>query len=181
MERANIRIQGEISALGIRYLFKVFLQNKFCLDATNKMLFLAIKCWFFCIIHKAGCNFKWISTDTRTWKFRNIKTWFIFQVTLNNYVKWYKFNFISQIDNADEYIKTLWYFRVRPEHVEMGIKLECTAAIGAVYWQSFQEKIPVVPRLKESTTSSHWWISSGASSSSFVQHANILLGSVYIW
>ena len=88
---------------------------------------------------------------------------------------------VSQLNNAYDHIQTILYFRVRPEHVEMGIKLECTAAIGAVYWQSFQEKIPVVPRLKESTTSSHWWISSGASSSSFVQHANILLGNVYIW
>ena len=61
--------------------------------------------------------------------------------------------------------------------MEQGIKLECTAAIGAVYWQSFQEKIPVVPRLKESTASRPWWGgTSGASSSSFVQHANILLG-----
>ena len=68
-------------------------------------------------------------------------------------------------------------FRVQPEHVEQGIKLECTAAIGAVYWQSFQEKIPVIPRLEESTSSKSWFgLTSGASSSSFVQHANVLLG-----
>ena len=71
------------------------------------------------------------------------------------------------------------YFRVRPEHVEQGIKLECTAAIGAVFWQSFQEKIPVIPRIEKSTSSSNWWRSSSgaSSSSSFVQHvANIILG-----
>ena len=68
-------------------------------------------------------------------------------------------------------------FRVRPEHVDEGIKLECTASIGAVYWQSFQEKIPVVPRIEESTSSSNWWrTSSGATSSSFVRHANVLIG-----
>ena len=66
--------------------------------------------------------------------------------------------------------------------MEQGIKLECTAAIGAVYWQSFQEKIPVVPRLKESTASRPWWGgTSGASSSSFVQHANILLGKTKVY
>ena len=71
------------------------------------------------------------------------------------------------------------YFRVRPEHVEQGIKLECTAAIGAVFWQSFQEKIPVIPRIEKSTSSSNWWRSSSgaSSSSSFVQHvANLILG-----
>ena len=73
----------------------------------------------------------------------------------------------------------LLYFRVRPEHVEQGIKLECTAAIGAVFWQSFQEKIPVIPRIEKSTSSSNWWRSSSgaSSSSSFVQHvANLILG-----
>ena len=79
-----------------------------------------------------------------------------------------------------EFIKDVWLqldFRVQSEHVEQGIKLECTAAIGAVYWQSFQEKIPVIPRLEESTASKNWWqLTSGASSSSFVQHANVLLG-----
>ena len=71
------------------------------------------------------------------------------------------------------------YHRVRPEHVEQGIKLECTAAIGAVFWQSFQEKIPVIPRIEKSTSSSNWWRSSSgaSSSSSFVQHvANLILG-----
>jgi hypothetical protein len=68
-------------------------------------------------------------------------------------------------------------FRVRPEHVELGLNLECTSAIGAVYWQSFQEKIPVVRRLEKTTSSSNWWrSSSGAASSSFVQHANVVLG-----
>ena len=70
-------------------------------------------------------------------------------------------------------------FRVQSEHVEQGIKLECTAAIGAVFWQSFHEKIPVIPRIEKSTSSSNWWRSSSgaSSSSSFVQHvANLILG-----
>merc|ERR1719414_2693258 len=33
-------------------------------------------------------------------------------------------------------------FKVNKQHVKTGLKLECTASIGSVYWQSFQEKIP---------------------------------------
>ena len=29
-------------------------------------------------------------------------------------------------------------FRVRASHVGVGLRLECTASIGSVYWQSFQ-------------------------------------------
>ena len=39
-------------------------------------------------------------------------------------------------------------FRVRANHVGVGLRLECTASIGSVYWQSFQVVLPTasVPR-----------------------------------
>jgi len=49
-------------------------------------------------------------------------------------------------------------FRVRSNHVIVGLKLECTVSIGSVYWQSFQEKIPVSPR--EQPVSGTWWTAS---------------------
>ena len=52
-------------------------------------------------------------------------------------------------------------FRVRTNHVGVGLKLECTASIGSVYWQSFQEKIPVSPR--EQPVSGNWWTGSSSS------------------
>ena len=51
-------------------------------------------------------------------------------------------------------------FRVRKNHVGVGLKLECTASIGSVYWQSFQEKIPVSPR--EQPVSGNWWTGSSS-------------------
>ena len=68
-------------------------------------------------------------------------------------------------------------YRTRREHVEQGLKLECTASIGAVYWQSFQEKVLVVPKPEKSTSTKSWWGgSSGGSSSSFARLANVHLG-----
>ncbi len=36
-------------------------------------------------------------------------------------------------------------FSVQPHHLG-SLKLECRAAIGSVYWQSFNERIPVAAR-----------------------------------
>lgn len=56
-------------------------------------------------------------------------------------------------------------FIVKPKYVGVGLKLECTASIGSVYWQSFQEKIPVSPR-EQAAISGNWWTSSQATSKS---------------
>ena len=53
-----------------------------------------------------------------------------------------------------------------------GLKLECTASIGSVYWQSFQEKIPVGPRETPAAMAGNWW--TGATSSG--QQAPSLVG-----
>ena len=47
--------------------------------------------------------------------------------------------------------------RVTKQHLIKGLKLECTASIGSVYWQSFQEKIPVGPRETPAAMSGNWW------------------------
>ena len=54
-------------------------------------------------------------------------------------------------------------FQVKPKYVNLGLKLECTASIGSVYWQSFQETPKVSPR-EQPAISGNWWTSSHASS-----------------
>ncbi|XP_059095713.1 uncharacterized protein LOC131890389 [Tigriopus californicus] len=53
-------------------------------------------------------------------------------------------------------------FKVKPHHLGE-LKLECRSSIGSVYWQSFQEKIPVAPR-EQPARSGNWWRSANASS-----------------
>jgi hypothetical protein len=57
-------------------------------------------------------------------------------------------------------------FKVTPEQVSSGLKLECTASIGSVYWQSFQEKIPVAARETPAAMAGNWWKGSSASKGS---------------
>ena len=52
-------------------------------------------------------------------------------------------------------------FSVKPKYVMVGLKLECTASIGSVYWQSFQEKPKVAPK-EQPAISGNWWTSSSA-------------------
>ena len=47
-------------------------------------------------------------------------------------------------------------FQVKPKYVNLGLKLECTASIGSVYWQSFQETPKVSPR-EQPAVSGNWW------------------------
>jgi len=54
-------------------------------------------------------------------------------------------------------------FQVKPKYVKHGLKLECTASIGSVYWQSFQDSPKVSPR-EQPAISGNWWTSSHASS-----------------
>lgn len=55
-------------------------------------------------------------------------------------------------------------FAVKAKYVNLGLKLECTASIGSVYWQSFQETPKVSPR-EQPAVSGNWpWTSSPASS-----------------
>ncbi|XP_071747145.1 uncharacterized protein [Lepeophtheirus salmonis] len=76
-------------------------------------------------------------------------------------------------------------FKVGKQYLGIGLKLECTVAIGSVYWQSFNAEIPV--ELKEqSSVSNSWWISSsgerptilGASSYTFMNVLSITIGVV---
>ena len=63
-------------------------------------------------------------------------------------------------------------FQVKPKYVNLGLKLECTASIGSVYWQSFQETPKVSPR-EQPAISGNWWggTSSHASSKgSFINY-----------
>lgn len=53
-------------------------------------------------------------------------------------------------------------FAVKAKYIN-GLKLECTASIGSVYWQSFQETPKVSPR-EQPAVSGNWWTSSPASS-----------------
>eukprot|EP00095_Tigriopus_kingsejongensis_P008395 maker-scaffold9_size846264-snap-gene-4.19 protein:Tk08395 transcript:maker-scaffold9_size846264-snap-gene-4.19-mRNA-1 annotation:"beat protein" len=53
-------------------------------------------------------------------------------------------------------------FKVKQHHLG-GLKLECTSSIGSVYWQSFQEKIPIAPR-EQPATSGNWWRSANPAS-----------------
>ena len=57
-----------------------------------------------------------------------------------------------------------------------GLKLECTASIGSVYWQSFQEKIPVGPRETPAAMSGNWWTGGGATSGGGAARRPSLLG-----
>ena len=52
-------------------------------------------------------------------------------------------------------------FTVKPKYVMVGIKLECTASIGSVYWQSFQET-PKVSQKEQPAISGNWGIFSSA-------------------
>ena len=47
-------------------------------------------------------------------------------------------------------------FRIKPKYVKQGLKLECTASIGSVYWQSFLETPKVSPR-EQPAISGNWW------------------------
>jgi len=83
-------------------------------------------------------------------------------------------------------------FKVSPQHVSTGLKLECTASIGSVYWQSFQEKIPVAHRDRQAAGiaasggdsgggGSKWpWSTSSKATSTFIHHANANLGRLLI-
>ena len=65
-------------------------------------------------------------------------------------------------------------FQVKPKYVKHGLKLECTASIGSVYWQSFQDSPKVSPR-EQPAISGNWWTSSHASSKgSFINYLRIL-------
>ena len=55
-------------------------------------------------------------------------------------------------------------FAVKPKYVNLGLKLECTASIGSVYWQSFQETPKVSPR-EQPAVSGNWWTSSSSAAS----------------
>ena len=55
-----------------------------------------------------------------------------------------------------------------------GLKLECTASIGSVYWQSFQEKIPVGPRETPAAMSGNWW--TGATGGGRTQATSVIGG-----
>ena len=52
-------------------------------------------------------------------------------------------------------------FSVKPKYVMVGLKLECTASIGSVYWQSFQET-PKVSQKEQPAISGNWGIFSSA-------------------
>ena len=52
-------------------------------------------------------------------------------------------------------------FRIKPKYVKLGLKLECTASIGSVYWQSFLETPKVSPK-EQIAISGNWWTSSDA-------------------
>ena len=55
-------------------------------------------------------------------------------------------------------------FVVPPSFYPAGLTLECSASIGSVYWQSFQEKIPISP--KDQAVSDPWWSRSSDSAKS---------------
>lgn len=55
-------------------------------------------------------------------------------------------------------------FSVKPKYVMVGLKLECTASIGSVYWQSFQETPKVSPK-EQPAISGNWWTSSTSAAS----------------
>ena len=67
-------------------------------------------------------------------------------------------------------------FKVTPQHVSTGLKLECTASIGSVYWQSFQEKIPVAPRETPAAMSGNWWKGSVSKASYAACNNHLALG-----
>ena len=52
-------------------------------------------------------------------------------------------------------------FYVKPKYVKSGLKLECTASIGSVYWQSFLETPKVSPK-EQIAISGNWWTTSDA-------------------
>ena len=47
-------------------------------------------------------------------------------------------------------------FRIKPKYVKQGLKLECTASIGSVYWQSFLETPKVSPKEQISIYGNLW-------------------------
>ena len=60
-------------------------------------------------------------------------------------------------------------FAVKPKYVNLGLKLECTASIGSVYWQSFQETPKVSPR-EQPAVSGNWWTSSSSAASGSIYY-----------
>ena len=64
-------------------------------------------------------------------------------------------------------------FSVKPKYVMVGLKLECTASIGSVYWQSFQET-PKVSQKEQPAISGNWGIFSSAAgiSSNYLSKCN---------
>ncbi len=62
----------------------------------------------------------------------------------------------GQGNHAMETAKLGLSFEVPPSFYPGGLKLECSASIGSVYWQSFQEKIPIAPR-EQPAVSNTWW------------------------
>ena len=66
-------------------------------------------------------------------------------------------------------------FSVKPKYVMVGLKLECTASIGSVYWQSFQETPKVSPK-EQPAISDSWWNNSSAAGN--LQGPNAVVGRV---
>ena len=71
-------------------------------------------------------------------------------------------------------------FRIKPKYVKQGLKLECTASIGSVYWQSFLETPKVSPK-EQISIYGNLWGSSDANGKMFSVFFQKYISCIYIF